>query len=393
MEQLDDILLLLRKHVAGNLTEAERKLLNGWSKQHPANKALLECISDEESFFTGYLDYRTMYDEEVSGRLQRIEDTIMESIKPVHVNRDSRKRGMFRWMSYAAAVLLVTSASIWFVNQGQTDSQQIETVIIQDIQPGGNRATLTLTDGRMIDLDEGRDGVVIGSDEITYSDRTPLVVVDRKEGPMWLELTTPKGGTYQVTLSDGTRVWLNAASTLKYPSVFEGKERVVEITGEAYFSVAKRANQPFKLIAEGQELTVLGTEFNISAYADEEVIKTTLVKGQVQVQNTASGKVSSLVPNQQSVVRPTNTEIMEVDVQPYVAWKDGYFCFRRTAFKDVMRQLARWYDVQIVYKGDIPQDTFSGEMGRELTLNAALELLNVSAVRVQIAMGNQLIVH
>lgn len=335
--------------------------------------------------------------ERLDAMIGLLDETVLKQTALVNEPLRFWRTAATRALPYAAAILITVSVGIWFLfntkQKGNIDSKPT----IADIAPGGNRATLTLTDGRTISLDEARDGIVIGGNEIVYNDGSPLVEVEEEEQKRretsLLELSTPKGGTYQITLSDGTAVWLNAASTLKYPPKFSDKERVVEIVGEAYFAVAKRAHQPFKVICDGQQIQVLGTEFNISAYMDEAEIKTTLVEGSVQILNDHSGSVNHLAPSQQSVVRASSTQIQQVSVQPYIAWKEGYFYFKHTAFEEVMRQLARWYDVEVVYTGGIPQETFSGEMGRNLTLNAALKLLNVSSVQVQRVDGDKLIVH
>src|SRR5690606_18203557 len=207
------------------------------------------------------------------------------------------------------------------------------------------------------------------------------------------ELSTPKGGTYQIVLPDGTKVWLNAASTLKYPSRFDGGERVIELSGEAYFAVAKDVKKPFKVVSNGQEIQVLGTEFNISAYVDEAEMKTTLVAGAVQIFNRQSSIVNRLEPGEQSIIRGAFTDIQKVETERYTAWKNGYFYFKQTPFAEIMRQLARWYDIDVIYKGSIPKETFSGVMDRNLTLNDVLKLLNVFSVQVQIEEGGKLVVY
>ena len=191
-----------------------------------------------------------------------------------------------------------------------------------DVAPRGNRAMLTLADGHTLTWDEDRDGIVVGQREITYNNGNLLVDVEEEEAPgeiTMLALRTPNGGTYGVTLLDGTKVRLNAGTTLKYPSRFSRTEREVVLTGETYFSVVNDLEKPFKVISAGQEVYVLGTEFNVSAYRDDPEIKTTLVEGKVRLLS-ASNDVE-LVAGEQGVVKGTTLTKNKVDLEPYVAWK------------------------------------------------------------------------
>jgi len=378
MEELDEVVDLLRKYLGGKLTEPERERLERWSAQHPANRALLESLSDEESLFAGYADYSAMYDESVSNRIRRIEDTLMESI-----THDSRpKRRILQWLPYAAAILLVALAGTWFFYGGGGGSPDVKVERIADIPPGGNRATLTLADGRTISLDEVRDGIIISGGEITYNDGNPLAEVDEKDGTAFFELSTPKGGTYRVTLSDGTTVWLNAASTLKYPNRFTGNERTVALVGEAYFEVSKGA--PFKVISRGQTVEVLGTQFNVSAYADEQQVQTTLVEGVVQIAAENQPEVMQLQPGEQSTLTATHLEKSRVSVASVVSWKEGLFSFHETELRKVMNQLSRWYDVKVEYQGTIPPTFYYGAISRKETLSVVLDLLRQSGLNFRI---------
>src|SRR5690606_22741368 len=213
-------------------------------------------------------------------------------------------------------------------------------------------------------------------------------------------LTTPKGGTYRLTLSDGTNVWLNAASTLRYPAKFTGTERMVELEGEAYFEVSRLTRGsdirvPFRVVSKGQTVEVLGTEFNITAYADEDAVRTTLVEGSVQVVSdgaieTQRPQPVTLRPGQQSVVSPDGTQINSVDVSMFTAWKDGLFSFRETEMSDAMRQLARWYNVDVVYEGAVPETYFFGNIRRDKSLAHALAILKKSGINFRITkMGDR----
>ncbi len=307
-----------------------------------------------------------------------------------------------RWLPYAAAAMLAVAIGWWAIGQRLAhDGQETVPTLAGavDIAPGANRATLTLADGRSVDLSEAQAGIIIGSDDITYQDGVSLGLstVGAGGGTAMEELvlTTPNGGTYQITLPDGSRVWLNAASTLKYPSRFSADERVVFLEGEAFFSVTRQpsagGSMPFRVVTDGQTIEVLGTEFNVSAYADEVETKTTLAEGSVQIVNQRSGTVNRIAPGQQAVTREGHTDIRHVDVAQYTAWKSGRFHFNRTPFGDMIGQVARWYDVEVVYRGAVPKETFTGKMGRDLSLMEMLGLMDISDAAIRLE-GRTLVV-
>lgn len=345
---------LLERYRADNCTDEERRLVEAWLNE--------ELASGELS---------TEFDWETT------ETVIWKRVEP------HKRHNVWKRLPYVAAMLIAMATVAWYFFDNQL-SEDSEIVGRQgaDIAPGGNRATLTLDDGRTITLDEARDGIVIGGGEITYNDGNPLTAVEGET--TLLELSTPKGGTYQITLPDGSKVWLNAASSLRYPSRFGSDERVVELEGEAYFQIKSDRKRPFKVKSNDQFVSVLGTEFNILAYDDELETQTTLVDGSIEIFNRRSKKVNRLSPGEQGVIRGNAITIQPVLVEKYIAWKEGRFHFRKTPFEELMRQIARWYDVEIMYNKDIPKETFSGEMSRNLTLKSVLELLNVSAVQVEV---------
>ena len=285
----------------------------------------------------------------------------------------SRPRNWIRksWLAGAAALLLMGVLFFWPEGQHNHDRQHQATSDSTPIVPGGNKALLTLADGRKIDLSTSHDGIVVGK-EITYVDGTSVLrePIHTESGTQQLVLSTPKGGTYQLTLSDGTKVWLNSASTLTYPDHFTENERVVELQGEAYFEVTHAPGQtgsvgwPFRVMSKGQVAEVLGTTFNIAAYPDEAEVTTTLVDGAVQVVNQVSQKVNRLTPGTQSVIRGAETAISEVDVEHYTAWKNGYFAFADEHITDVMTVIARWYDIEVEYEGDMSHKYFGGTISR-----------------------------
>lgn len=268
-----------------------------------------------------------------------------------------------RWPRIAAAaiLLLALAGSLYYYLGDQSTDPPSSFAAASNIAPGGNRATLTLPDGRTIDLSEGHDGIIIGGDNITYTDGSSLDVMlsGVETSPDQLVLTTPNAGQYQLTLPDGSRVWLNAGSTLQYPARFSGAERRVELVGEAYFEVAKDSQRPFHVATDGQEVEVLGTQFNVSAYRDDPQTKTTLVEGSVSVWINERGvpakEFSTLRPGQQASVSEAGIQVREVDIEAATAWKDGYFKFDGD-IKTIVAQIARWYDIEVTYDDDLATD-------------------------------------
>lgn len=294
------------------------------------------------------------------------------------------KRRITRWLPYAAAVVLAGMALTWSLFEPKPAEETV-TVGIQDVAPGGNKATLTLADGHTIGLSEARPGIVVGDNGITYRDQSEEIV-DLSAGTVsQLALSTPRGGTYQLTLPDGTNVWLNAASTLRYPSRFTGGARVVELEGEGYFEVSK-STIPFKVKSAGQQVEVLGTAFNISAYSNQPETKTTLVEGRVKVtllDRRSDGEAGSsriLAPGQQATKSGSALALHTVDTDSYTAWKDGYFNFDGLTPAAAFAQLERWYDIEVVYQGNVPTMRFFGVFKRGKPLSSVLAMLKESGL-------------
>jgi len=286
----------------------------------------------------------------------------------------SKHIGWRQWLTYAAAVLLTLTVGILLWENGVYEEPQTAAPVV--ITPGGNKAILTLSDGSVINLRADQDGIVMTGNAIHYSNGGE-VISQADPGlaePKILSLLVPKGGTYQVTLPDGSKVWLNAESTLQYPSRFERALRTVQLAGEAYFEITTDSRRPFRVVTKTQHVDVLGTQFNVTAYDNETAVKTTLVEGSVKVINLQAGTGKLLKPGQQSIVMNNNTEIADVNTEIFTAWKDGYFNFESTPFPEVIEQLARWYDIDIEYRQK-PQKKFSGRMKRDVQLTTVLNFL------------------
>lgn len=290
----------------------------------------------------------------------------------------------------AAILITVIATSFYFflpIIGDKNISASESTVQDNDIAPGTNRATLALADGRVFDLDDATVGQIAETSgvkvikttdgQLVYqlSDDKPLVNAD----PTLLNtIATPKAGQYQVVLPDGTKVWLNSASSIRYPSRFSEDERHVEITGEAYFEVTSDKKWPFFVKSEHQKIEVLGTHFNVNAYSDEENTTTTLSEGSVRV-FTDGTQTAMLRPNQQAILN-NHRELTIVDVQAddVLAWKNGRFVFNNTNIELVMRMISRWYDVDIEYKNGIPEKTIGGDISKFEHISQLLEVLEAT---------------
>lgn len=306
------------------------------------------------------------------------------------------------WFRYAAAVVLLAGCTTAFFLLKNGEEKQVlaaaEKKIPQEINPGGNKAVLTLDDGRKIVLDDAQNGNVAqqGGARVVKLENGRLAyeAAGSTSGKISFNtLSVPRGGQYTITLSDGTKVWLNAASSITYPNVFTGAERKVEISGEAYLEIAKNAQQPFRVKANGTEIQVLGTSFNVNAYSDENAVRATLVDGSIKVINGATSQAKLLVPGQQAEVSANNesVKVETVDTDQVLAWKNGLFSFNNADIKTVMRQLSRWYDINIVYENGIPSQRFYGDMNRNLSLSQVLKGLEVTKVNFRLE-GRNLIV-
>ncbi|NII27854.1 FecR family protein [Pseudoflavitalea sp. X16] len=306
-----------------------------------------------------------------------------------------------RWWRYAAAavVVLTIGAGSWWLFRGD---KTIPVVVQQNqstqpaIQPGGNKAILTLADGSTIVLDSAANGTLVqqGSMQVVKSKEGELEYRKSEAGPEGLlrrslksevgfnTLATPRGGRYTLTLPDGSKVWLNAASSIRYPTAFTGQERKVEITGEAYFEVEKNAKMPFHVLLNGMQVEVLGTHFNIHAYGDEAMMKTTLLEGSVKVK-TGSQK-SDLRPQTSAFLKPGQQAqiinhqlsiINDVDVEAAIAWKNGLIQFEGQDIHAAMRMLARWYDVAVEYRGNVPNAHFRGTIPSNVPVSQVLDMM------------------
>ncbi|TCD28518.1 FecR family protein [Pedobacter psychrodurus] len=291
------------------------------------------------------------------------------------------------WPRIAAAAVLLISISIGlYLYTNNKSGIQLSS---NDIQPGQNSATLTLSNGKKIKLNSAANGQLMGDSGISISKTADGQLVytvteadERNASSQQNMLETYKGEQYQVILPDGSHVWLNAASTLKYPLVFSAKERLVELSGEAYFEVAHNPGKPFRVKTTSQQVEVLGTHFNINAYPDDLLSRTTLLSGSIRVSTPSLGRKENgeivLSPGEQTVLVGNKISVVQADPEEAIAWKNGYFMFKSENIRSVMKKVSRWYDVEIVYKGEVPDDKFGGVVSRFSNVTQVLRKLELT---------------
>lgn len=375
--QKQEFLQLIDKYLAGQTTAAEKEqLLN---------------------FFESFQGNTDDWDEKVIGVRQELEDRMLNNIRqaiaqPV-LNKSPKVVRLHFFRNVAAAVILLavsgTAVYHWYCKHEQRQlAAQNKAVVKHDVDPGDNRAILTLANGTKLILDSAKIGLLNQTGNISVSKTKDGQVVysadkDQQNGPIaYNSISTPIGGQYQVVLPDGSKVWLNSASSLKFPTAFTGNERDVELTGEGYFEVARNKAKPFNVKVKDINVTVLGTHFNIMAYNDEATVKTTLLEGLVRLTH---GNVSDMLkPGQQGIINNKGIKIIDVDTDEAVAWKNGFFDFERANIQDIMKQLSRWYGTEVMYEGKIPDDEFVGKIRRDVKLSQVLHILELSHVRFRI---------
>lgn len=371
----EQFLSLIEKFLNNKATDDEKNLVEAY--YHKMQKNRFKLLNPEQ-------------EEILKNRLMRKIEAELWPDQILEPYKQTRGHSVF-WLrlTAAAAVLIVIVSVLFFFRSSKTNKvAQIDYAV--RILPGGNKAVLILGDGAKIDLasaDQGRIAEQTGQ-EIKKTAEGNLVYNQLKNKKPYENLEssfntiiTPNGGKFVVVLSDGTRVWLNAATSIRYPSTFSPHNRIVELNGEAYFEVAHDTTRPFIVKTEKQNVEVLGTHFNISAYNDDETTKTTLLEGSVTV-NSLSGNTSHknvhLFPGQQSQLTKTKLVVDEVDADAAIDWKNGKFIFRNEDIRSIMKKISRWYDIEVDYEGNVENLRFGGKVSRSKNLKEALRVLTLT---------------
>jgi len=290
----------------------------------------------------------------------------------------------YRYAAIAASLLLCLSTAVYIV---YTNTRKTVTIAqhISDIKPGGNRATLTLANGKIIDLKNAPNGLLAtGGTQSVHKTSEGVIAYNDSEKTTgnndYNTLSTPRGGQFSVKLPDGTLAVLDAQSSIRYPSSFNAGNRIVEVSGQVYFEVVHRAKQPFIVKTAAQTIEDLGTHFNINAYPDAATVKTTLEEGQVSI--TTSAKTVFLKPGQAALSHADSQEInvTTADLEETLAWKNGYFRFNDEHIENIMSQIGRWYNIEVVYSGQLPADGFNGTILRSKNLSQVLNMLERTGI-------------
>ncbi|MBO9673252.1 MAG: FecR domain-containing protein [Sphingobacteriaceae bacterium] len=375
---------LLKKYLSGDCTVSEIEQVDQWFDSMDAVPEDLAGLSD---------DQRKLVEDRIFQRiLLNIEAKSEQKIIPIH--KKSIRVSTILWA--AASLILVLGAVLTWRYHSQQHQQDQTAKLHQavHIKPGGNRAVLTLDDGSSVVLTDAKIGALANQQNVS--------VVKTAEGELSYEvhtgpesskitynkITTPLGGKYSVVLPDGSKAWLNAKSSLRFPTAFTGAERIVQMTGEVYFEVAKNPKQPFKVQSRGTEISVLGTHFNVMAYEDEAEQKTTLLEGSIHL---SSGKFSQLLkPGQQALVDPFGIKVNNnCDMEAVMAWRNDLFIFKDMEIKEIARQLARWYDIQVVFKGTPSKISYTGTISKDVELSELLSMLQFTGLKYELN-GHQL---
>ncbi|MNK28393.1 fec operon regulator FecR [compost metagenome] len=372
----EEIIALLEKHKTDELSPDEKILLESW---------YIKQARDSKYDITN---------RDLDINLQQISKVL--PLKQRHTY--NIKLSKFS----AAAIILVAGLGFYFAKKQRIIEPATAIRNNYPITAGKNSATLSLAGGKSITLSDTKTGVIIGKD-LRYNDSTAIILATsslntstgRNSGSLsnveMAKVSTPRGGTYQVVLPDGTRVWLNAASSLSFPTKFDGHTRIVSLKGEAYFEVAHNKSMPFRVKSIRQEIEVLGTHFNINSYSDEIAVKTTLLEGSVRIITASQAHKIILKPGQQALVED-NIKVADVNIESATAWKNGEFMFRNESLESIMRAISRWYNVEIVYQTDPSKKAVWGTITKYSKVSEVLEMITLTGAASFKIEGNKIIV-
>lgn len=375
---------LIVQHLKGQLSEDEEIKLQQWLQASPENALLLKKLQNEDHVKTE-IDFLSTINN------QKAWQNIV-----LRANKTPLSHKIYlliqKW-KYAAIILLMLSVAVLFYKSSRNSLPQHQQAVIvnkykNDIPPGTDKAQLILPDGSVLEMNGRTAGTVkrysglkirSNSGQLSYQ----LTGANNTMQEQYNTVVTPAGCKYRVTLPDGSMVWLNSASSLKFPLIFNHAERKVYLTGEAYFEVAKNKHQPFKVYSNNAIVRVLGTHFNVSAYANEPAVKVTLLEGSVKITKGTQSKL--IVPGEQASINTSETDrhaaaisVQTTDVNESVAWKNNQFLFDSEDVESVMKQIARWYNVDIEYLNGIPKIHFSGSISRNNNLSQILNMLELT---------------
>lgn len=371
MKEAFEIARIIQKSLKGKLSESEERQLSGWRKVSDENERAFQRMISED-FYTIGMEKLEMYDSRVAyGRFLQ---------KKYQQRR--KRRFLINMARVAAVALPFVIALVLYVGLNREEEQMVRPSLASNILPGTSKAVLTLANGQMIPLGkEATDSTIItdGTQISASGSGATYASGVESESVVYNKLEIPRGGEFCLTLSDGTRVWLNSETSIQYPVAFGAKERRVFVQGEAYFEVAKDAKKPFTVQFMSSSVTVLGTSFNIRAYPEEKRSQTTLAEGSVRIYSPGSSML--LKPGEQAEVSALSGEMVkqEVEVKNFTSWKDGRFVFEQQPLEDIMRTLERWYDIRVIFKDEgAKRISLSGNMKRYGDFSQVMKMLQMT---------------
>lgn len=383
MENKRAIRELFQKYLLDQSSAEETAYLLNYFATEEGSKHLNELVSEK-------FDEGVQPNIKLLEKIQPLMDRV-ESKLNLFIQKQDKPKPVIKlrlWAIAAAAAIAIALGTVVIYKYSKDAISSGSSLAATDADPGGNRAILTLANGNKINLDSATNGNIAQQAGVRISKAADgqlvYTVIDNHNAPQATNtISTPKGGAYQVRLPDGSKVWLNAASSLKYPISFLGRdERRVELSGEAYFEVSHNRAQPFRVISAGQTVEVLGTHFNINSYGNEPQIITTLEEGAVRV---SSKTVSQLLkPGEKVINNGYNIEVENADLETELAWKNGNIIFKSASIEEIMRQVERWYDVKVVYEGKLSNRLFSGGISRTSKLSVLLSVLKDSGINFEL---------
>jgi transmembrane sensor len=414
-EKVNRITSLIEKFLEEQLLPEEEKELNEWLAEDEQNRLFFQQITDKSILREKLKIYQSTNSESIWQKtMQKIDGGKLVNLYP----EKKVYRIPYTKIAAAAAVILLISAGTWYYfgqpvqkqtakTENNNNNNNTVSPVSNLIVPGSTKAILTLADGSTVDLNGVQNGALTkqGLTQVTKTDgrltynREPNTDGPQNSQNVYNTVTTPKGGEYQITLPDGSKVWLNAASSLRFPIAFAGNERIVELTGEAYFEVnhqnqkvtttstQKNTKTPFivKITTPSgnlNEVEVLGTHFNVMAYAEENAVKTTLVEGKVKV--TSGNSIQTIKPGEQAKLKDGGITVKNVDASEVISWTKGYIPVGGPDLDYTMRQIGRWYDVNIIYKGKKPETSFEGKLSRTVSIKNVIELLKANNIKAEL---------
>lgn len=376
MEHLEHIKLLYNQFLAQTISESDRLELD----------AFFKSANDQElDYVIGKLDPDHKSPESILQQYDDSSEEILTSIRQITLRDAKPKTFPFRKYLTTAAVLVTFSFIGYYLYRNYNPivkQEQMTSIYGDDVAPGRNKASITLSDGTVIELSADQQGVIASGGQLCYADGERLY--DGTKEIQYATLKTPRGGQYRLTLSDGTKVILNAESSITYPTAFKDNQRKVELKGEAFFDVTENKAQPFIVATEQQQVIVTGTTFNVNAYGDSNSTITTLVTGSVNVKSTNGAATATLKPGQEALYSNGTIKTKEVDTHVATGWAEGVFVFKYKSLAEILPQLERWYDIQVDID-PIPNEEFYAEINRNMPLSKVLKAIEkTSDVRFEV---------